>query len=130
MNEAPLETWMSREFLERNLLAGGSGNENIPYLLRVVAVLAFQTHNEIKLLLFLHHLGGHAAPDGRLNQGIDVLNVQSVAGNSGAVDVDDQARLPEFLHQGHLADAAYPFQDLFYRLAFLFQGIQIGSRRL
>ena len=47
-----------------------------------------------------------------------------------AVDLDGQAGLSEFLHQGHVADAAHPLQDLLDGLALLLQRIQIGAEDL
>ena len=119
-----------REFLERNLLSAGRGHQDIADLLRIVPVLAFEAHDEIELLFFLHHLGGHVPADGGLNQGIDVGDVQTVTGDPGAVDLDGQTRLPELLHQGHVADAAHPLQDLLDGLALLLKRVQVGTEDL
>ena len=89
-----------------------------------------QAHDEIELLFLLHHLGGGIAADGGLDQGIDVGDVQAVARDPRAVDLDGQARLPEFLHQGDVPDAAHPLEDLLDGLALLLQRLQVGAEHL
>ena len=103
MNEAPFVDLDVGEFLERDLLAARRRHQDVADLLRVVAVLLFQADDEIELLFALHHLRGHVAADGGLDQAVDVGDVQAVAGDLGAVDVDGQARLAELLHQRHVA---------------------------
>jgi len=88
--------------------------------------LLLQPHDEIELLFLLHHLGGGIAADGGLDQGIDVGNIQAVARDPRAVDLDGQAGLSEFLHQGDVFDAAHPLEDLLDGFAFLLQRLQIG----
>src|ERR1035438_1646683 len=77
-----------RELLEGNLLSGGRGHEDIADLFGVVPVLALETNDQIKLFLFLYHLGGDVSADRRLNQRLDVGDVQSVTGNPGTVDIN------------------------------------------
>ncbi len=49
-------------------------------------------------------------PDRRLDQAVDVGDVEAVARDLGAVDRDRQARLPQLLDQRHVADAAHAFE--------------------
>ena len=74
------------ELLERDLLPAGRRHQDVADLLRVVAVLLLEAHDEIELLLALHHLGGDVPADGGLDQGVDVGDVETVAGDLGAVD--------------------------------------------
>jgi hypothetical protein len=86
-------------------------------LLGRVAVLLIEADDEIELLFLLHHFGGDIAADGGLDQRVDVVDVEAVARDLGAVDLDVEAGLAEFLHQGHVADAAHMLQDFLDRLA-------------
>jgi hypothetical protein len=84
------------------LLSAGRGHEDVSDFLGVVAVLAFEADDEVKLLFALHHLRGHVAADGGGDQGVDVGDVHAVTGDHGAVDFDVEAGLAEFLHQRHI----------------------------
>ena len=66
----------------------------------------------------------------RLDQGVDVGDVQAVAGDRGAVDVDGQAGLAELPHQRHVGDAAYPLEDLLDGLALLLERAEVGAEHL
>jgi hypothetical protein len=46
--------------------------------LRVVAELLFQAHDEVELLFALHHLRRGSPADGRLDQAVDVGDVQAI----------------------------------------------------
>ena len=116
-----------RELLERNLLSGRRGHQDISDFLGVVPVLAIEADDEIELLFSLHHLGGHIPADGCLDQAVDVGDVQTETSNPGTVDLDGQTRLPELLHQRHITDSAHPLQDLFDGFALLLERIQIGA---
>ena len=91
------------QLLQRNLLAAGRGHRDVADFLRIVAVLLLEPDDEIELLFALHDFGGDIAADGGRDQAIDVVDVQTVAGDLGAVDLDGQAGLAQFLHQGHVA---------------------------
>ena len=54
MNDAPFIDLDVREFLERNLLSARRGHEDVADFFGVVAVLAFEADDEIKLLFLLH----------------------------------------------------------------------------
>ena len=58
----------------------------LPISLGVVAVLLVEAHDEVELLFLLHHLRRHIPADGGLDQAVDVIDVQAVAGDAGAVD--------------------------------------------
>ena len=102
----------------------------LPDFLRVVAELLFQAHHQVELLFALHHLRRGRPADGRLDQAVDVGDVQAVAGDLGAVDVHGQARLAEFLDQRDVFDPAHAFQDVLDRLAFGFQRLQVRPEDL
>ena len=87
-------------------------------------------HDEVELLLLLHHLGGDVAADGGLDQAVDVGDVEAVAGDLGAVDLDRQAGLAELLHQRDVADAAHVLQHALDRLALRLERIEVGAEDL
>ena len=69
------------EFLERDLLPAGCRDQDVADLLGRVPVVAVEADHEIELLFLLHHLGGHVAADGGGDQGVDVVDVQAIAGD-------------------------------------------------
>src|SRR5262249_7830213 len=119
-----------RELLERNLLPAGGCNENIADFVRVVAVLLIEAHDQIELLLSLFNLRRHVPTNGRLNERVDIGDVDAVARDLGTVDVDGETRLPELLHQCDVAYATHPLQNLLDRLTFLLERVQIGAKDL
>ena len=121
---------MSANSLSGICWPAGVATRILPISSRIVPVLLLEAHDEIELLFLLHHLGGDVAADGRLDQAVDVGDVQSVTGDLGAVDLDGETGLSEFLHQGHIADSAHAFQDLLDGFALLLQRIQIGAEDL
>ncbi len=104
------------EFAQRNFLPAGRNDGNVADLVGIVAVFAFETHDEVELLFLLHDLRRHVAADGGLDQRVDVGDVDAVARDLGAVDIDAQARLSEFLHQRHFGDAAHVLENLLDRI--------------
>ncbi len=111
-------------------MAAGSRHQNVGDLFRGIAIFALEPHDQVKLLFLLHHLGGHVAADGGLDQAVDIRDVESVARDFRPIDFDGQAWLPELLDQGDVADSAHLLQDLLDRFAFLFEGAQIGTENL
>ena len=97
----------------------GVATEDIADRHRIVAILPLQPDDEVELLFLLHDLGGDIAADRGLDQRVDVVDVDPVAGDLGAIDLDREARLAEFLHQRHVADAADVLQHRLDRLALL-----------
>ena len=118
------------EFFQRDLRAVRRGNEEVADSLRVVAELLFQAHHEVELLFALHHLRRGSPADGRLNQAVDVGDVQAVTGDLGAVNVHGQARLAEFPDQRDLFDPAHTFQHALDCLAFGFQRLEVRPEDL
>ena len=118
------------EFLERDLLSARRGDRNVRDLLRRVPVLFLEAHDEIELLFLLHHFCRNISPDGGLDQGVDVVDIETVAGNLGAIDLDVEAGLSEFLHQRHIADSAHILKDLLDRFAFRLQRIEVRPEHL
>ena len=130
MNEAPLVTWMSANSLSGICCPAGVATRILPISSGLSRYWLLEAHDEIELLFLLHHLGGDVAADGGLNQAVDVGDIQAVAGDLGAVDLDGQAGLSELLHQRHVADAAHLLQDLLDGLALLLQRVQVGAEHL
>ena len=64
------------------------------------------------------------------DQGVDVIDIEAIAGDVGAVDLDGQAGLAQFLHQRDIGDAAHLLQHLLDGLAFLLQHIEVGAEDL
>ena len=100
----------------------------LPISLRIVAELPIEPHDEIELLFALHHLRRDIAADRGFDQAVDVGYIQPVAGDLGAIDLDGEARLPQFVHQRHIADAAHMLQHFLDRLAFQLQRLQVARR--
>ena len=105
MNDAPLASWMFASSLKRNLLAGGRADEQVADLLGVLAELRLHADDEVEQLLALNDLGGRLAADGGLNDRFDVGDVDAVARDLVAIDVDQQAGLAEFADDGEFGEA-------------------------
>ena len=117
------------KFLQRDLRAVRRGDEHVADGLRVVAELLFQAHHEIELLFALHHLRRGGPANGRLDQAVDVGDVQAVAGDFGAVNIHGQARLAEFPDQRDVFDPPHTFQHALDRLGPWFPASAGPSRR-
>ena len=79
---------MVGELPERNLLAVRGGDEDVADLLRRLAEPGLQPDHQVEELLALHHLGRGDAADRRLDQAVDVGDVEAVARDPGAIDRD------------------------------------------
>jgi len=73
---------MSANSLSGNLLAAGRGHQDVADFRGVVAILAFEADDQIKLLFALFHLGGHVAADGGRDQGVNVGHIHARNGQS------------------------------------------------
>src|SRR5579859_242970 len=93
------------EFGERDLLPGRSGDEQIADVAGAGAVLGLHADNEVEKFFTLDDLSGSLSADGRLHNSFDVGDVDAVAGNFGAVGVDDEAGLAELANNGELLEA-------------------------
>ena len=89
-----------------------------------------EPHDEVELLLLLDHLGRDVAADGGLDQAVDVVDVDAVARDLGAIDLDREARLAELLHQGDVADAAHVLEHVLDRLALLLERVEVRPEHL
>ena len=113
------------QLLQRNLLAGGGCDRDVADLFRIVAILLLQPHHQVELLFLLHHLGGDIAADRGLDQLVHVIDIQAIAGDAIPLDRDREAGLTQFLHQGHIADAAHIFQHPLDVFALLLKDIEV-----
>ncbi len=93
------------ELGERDLLAGGSGDEEIADVAGAGAELRLHADDEVEEFFALDDLGGGLAADGGLHNGSDVVDIDAIARDFGAVGVDDQAGLAEFAHDGEFGEA-------------------------
>jgi len=93
------------KFGERDLLSGGSGNEEIADVADARAILRLHADDEVEKFFSLDNLGGSLSADSRLDNGFDVRNVDAVAGDFGAVGVDDEVRLAELTDDGEFLEA-------------------------
>src|SRR6202041_2273573 len=97
------------EFPKGDLLAVGGGDENAADLFGCTSVRLGQTDHQIELLFALHHLSGCRAADGSLDQPVNVGDIQAVARNFRAIDIDRQTRLPQLLHERDVFDTSHLF---------------------
>src|SRR5208282_2714800 len=78
------------ELRERNLLAGGSGNEEISDVARAGTILRLHSNKEVKEFFTLDDLRGGLSADGGLHDGFDVGDIDAVACDFGAVGINDE----------------------------------------
>ena len=130
MNDAPFADRDVGELLQRDLLAAGRGDEDVADRSGSSRYLRLEPDDEVELLLLLHDLGRGVAADRGLDQAVDVVDVDAVAGDLGAVDLDREARLAELLDQRHVADAADMLEHVLDRLALLLERVEVGAEDL
>jgi len=75
-----------RQFAERDLLTGGRPDQQIPDFPGILAKLRLHAY--------------HQVPDGRLDDSLHIGDVDPVASDLVAVNIDEQTRLAEFAHDG------------------------------
>ena len=78
----------------------------------------------------MHNLGGDIPADCRLDQAVDIGNVQAITGNPRPVDAEGQAWLSQLLHQCHVPNSAHAFKDMLDGFALLLKRDQIGAEDL
>ena len=86
MNEAPLATWIVASSPSGTCCRRGRRHQDVADLLRRLAKLRLQAHDEVEQLLALHDLRGGDAAHRRLDQAVDVVGVEAIAGELGPVD--------------------------------------------
>ena len=89
---ALLDVWPVPEW---NLLAVRRSHQQIANLLRATAELRLHAHDKIEQLFALHDLRRGLPTDGRLDHGFDVGDIDAVARDLLAVDIDEQAWLSQ-----------------------------------
>src|SRR6185437_8609006 len=118
------------QILERDMLAVRGGDEDAADLLRVLAILRLEAHDEVVEALALLHLRGDAPADRRLNEGIDIAGVDTVSRDPGAIDRDRERRLAKLLDERQIADAAHVFENLLDLFPFALEDGEIGAEQL
>ena len=83
------------QLTERNLRTVGCGNQDLPDGAEVLAVRLGPANDQVELLLSLVYLGDRLPPDGRLDDGGDVSDVQSISPAALAVRGDLHVGLAE-----------------------------------
>ena len=116
-----------RKLAQRNLLAGRRADEQIADLLRVLAELRLHAHDEIEQLFALNHLRGGLAAHRRLHDGFHVGDVDAVARDLVAIDIDQQAGLAEFAHDGQFRESGHLRETALDLERLALQDIQVGS---
>ena len=76
MNEAPLTTWMSASSFSGICWPPGVATRMLPISSGVSPELRLEAHDEVEELLALHDLRRGGAADRRLDQAVDVGDVQ------------------------------------------------------
>jgi hypothetical protein len=85
----------------------------------------------LAMLMFpLHDLGRRRSPDRRLDERIDIGDVDAVARDLRAVDRDGECGLAKLPDQGELGDPAHPSHDLFDGLSAILEGSEVGAEDL
>ena len=118
------------ELLERDLLAARRRHQDIADLFGRAAVLRRQADDEVELLFLLHDLCGDVAADRRLDDAVDVVDIEAVARDGVAVDLDGQARLSQFLDECDVMDATYLRKDVLDGLALLLERAEVAAEHL
>ena len=90
MNDAPLFTPMVASSRSGTCAPAGVGDEDVADLLRRLAILRLEPNDEIERALTLHDLRGRGAAHGRFDQAVHVGDVDAIARDLVAIDVDGE----------------------------------------
>ena len=114
-----------RELAERNLLPIGCADQQVPDLLCAAAELRLHAHDQVEQLFPLNDLSDRLPADSGRNYGLDVGDIDSVSRDFVAVDVHEQAGLPQFAHHGEFRKAGHFGQGVLDLDRFILKHIQV-----
>ncbi len=121
---------MSQNWLERQVLAVRSGDQQVLDGVLIAAEGLLHAHDQVELALALDHLRGRGAAHRGFHQRVHVAHVQAVARQFGAVRSDGQAGLAQFPHHGDLGDARNLVEDVLHLVRLFFQRAQVRAEDL
>ena len=98
-------------------------------LLRRLAILRLQPHDEIERALALHDLRRRRAADGGFDQAVHRVGAEAVARHLRAIDRDRHARLAELLHERDVVDAGDLLDDALDRASLRLEHARGRCRR-
>ncbi len=110
---------------ERDLLTVGRAHQQISDLMRAAAELGLHADHQIEQLLSLNDLGDGLPADRGGNHSFDVGNVDAVARNLVAIDVDQKAGLAKFAHYGEFGEAGYLAESVLDLDGFVLKYVQV-----
>ncbi len=96
-------------------------------LLRALAEFRFHANDQVKQLFTLDHLRGGLAAHARLHDGLHIGDVDPVAGDLFAIDIDQQAGLAQFTDHGQFGEARDALQRVFNFDGGILQNVQIRA---
>ncbi len=118
------------EFLHGNLLSARCGNEHVPNGVGRLAELRFEPDHQVESPLTLDDLRRGSSSYCCDDEAVDVVDVETIAGNFGAVHGHGQAGLAELADDGDLGDSAHLLDDCFDRVSLLFEHLEVGAEDL
>ena len=119
-----------RHFSEWYLRSTGRRDQDIANLVRCLTKLRLQSHNEIEQTLALNHLSRRGSANGRLDQSVDIGDVEPITSHLRAICRYSQRRLPKLPNESHLLDAGHSVQHAFDLAATLLKDIQVSTKDL
>src|SRR5690242_14536423 len=115
------------ELGERDLLAGRGGNEEIADVVGAGAVLRLHADHQVEKFFALNDLRSSLSADGGLHDGFDVRDVDAIAGDFGAVGVNDEAGLTELAYDGELLESGSLFKNVSNRNGLFLEDVKIRA---
>ncbi len=128
MKDAPLASLIVASCESGTCCPVGVGTRQIRDFRGVRAVLRLHADDEIEQFFALDHLGGGLASNGGLHHGLNIGNIDSVAGDFVAVRIHDEARLSEFADNRQVREAGCLSEDIFDLDSFLLEDVQIRTK--
>ena len=92
---------------ERYLLAVGCSYQQVSDLVGAAAELGLHADHQVKQFFSLNHLGDGLSADCGFNHRFYVRNIDSVAGNLVAIDINQEAGLAQFAHHRQIGKTGH-----------------------
>src|SRR5579863_2091475 len=113
------------ELAEWDLLPVWGTDQKISDLARATAELRLHADNKIEQLLSLNNLRHRLTTDSRGNHSFHVRNVDPISCNLVPIDVDQEARLTKFAHNGEIGEPGHLRKRVLDLYGFILKYVQI-----
>ena len=125
MNEAPFPWVMLASWDSGICWPSGVPTSRLPISLGAAAELGLHANHQVEELFSLNHLGDGLSADCGFDHRLHVGDIDAVAGNLVAIDIDQQAGLAQLAHYRQIGKAGHAGEDIFDLHRFVLKDVQI-----